>query len=205
MKSTYFGSGFLSLAPLILLLGCRGEPSSQPPVHLNQNMDFTTMFKPQEENPFFADGRSMRMPVPGTVARGHLKENSTLHEGKQEGKYVEKVPFPITRSFLERGRERYQIYCAPCHDLAGTADGIVVRKGMLKPPSFHDPRIVKMPVGEIYNAIVEGVRGNMPSYAYAIPLDDRWAIVGYVRALQFSQRASLDNVPSDVANSNGWR
>jgi mono/diheme cytochrome c family protein len=113
----------------------------------------------------------------------------------------------ISLAFVERGQERYNIYCAVCHGKTGQGNGIVIQRnvGMLKPPSFNEDRLVNMPAGQIYDSIINGVRGNMPSYAYAIPLEDRWAIVAYVQALQLSQRGSIDNVPSDLATSKGWK
>ena len=114
---------------------------------------------------------------------------------------------PISLGFVERGQERYDIYCAVCHGKTGVGNGIVIKRnaGMLQPPSFHDERIVQMPEGQIYDAIINGVRGNMPSYAYAIPVEDRWAIVAYIRALQLSRSATLDQVPSDIAAEKGWK
>jgi len=186
-------------------VACQEQPSEDPPIHLNLNMDFQTNMKPQEENEFFADGRAMRPQVPGTVARGTLKENSELHAGKTGEAYVAKNPVRVTQEMLKRGQDRYDIFCAPCHSRTGAGDGMIVKHGMLRPPNFHEDRIVNMPDGEIYSAIVNGVRGNMPSYAYAIPVEDRWAIVGYMRALQLSRRATLDLVPADVATSKGWK
>ena len=191
----------------ILLAGCQGQPSEQPPIHPNLNMDFQTKYRPQKKNEFFEDGRSMRQPVAGTVAVGLLKDNQSLHEGKNGEAFVSKIPLRITQSFVERGQERFNIYCAVCHGKTGAANGIVVQRnaGMLKPPSFHEDRLVNMPAGQIYDAILNGVRGNMPSYSYAIPVEDRWAIVAYVQALQLSRRGTLNDVPSDIAASKGWK
>jgi hypothetical protein len=187
-----------------LVGGCRERPSENPPIHPNLNMDFQTNFKAQEENTFFEDGRSNRPQVPGTVARGTLKENTEVYFGKNGDEWVTRIPVPVTKEFVLRGQERYNIYCTPCHAATGAGDGIVVQRGMLRPSSFHDQRIVDMPEGQIYDAMLNGVRGNMPSYAYAIPVQDRWAIVAYMRALQLSQRASLDQVPADIATQKGW-
>jgi mono/diheme cytochrome c family protein len=205
LKSVARCTASVSLALGVVSLGaCRGQQSEEPPIHPNLNMDFQTNFKAQEENSFFADGRAQRPQVPGTVARGQLHENEELSYGKTGSEFVRKIPVNIDKSFIERGQERYNIYCTPCHGKTGDGNSIIVKRGMLKPPNFHDQRIVDMAEGEIYGAIINGVRGNMPSYAYAIPVEDRWAIVAYVRALQLSQRASLDNVPGDIANSKGW-
>ncbi|MEY4064720.1 MAG: hypothetical protein RIR26_928 [Pseudomonadota bacterium] len=203
-------SGFItvsSIAATLALSACRGQPSEQPPIHPNLNMDFQTKYRPQKQNEFFEDGRAMRLPVAGTVAQGSLKEDKALHFGKNGDAFVTKNPMKVSLSFVERGQERYNIYCAVCHGKTGQANGIVVQRnaGLLKPPSFHDERIVTMPDGQIYDAILHGVRGNMPSYAYAIPVEDRWAIVAYLRALQLSRRASLNEVPSDIASAKGWK
>lgn len=186
------------------LSACQEQPFEEPPIHPNLNMDFQSNFKAQEENEMFADKRAMRPLLPGTVARGHLNEDDALHRGKVGDAWVTTNPVPVNRQMLERGQERFDIYCAICHGRTGTGEGVVVQRGMLKPPSFHDERIVAMPDGQIYDAILNGVRGNMPSYAYAIPVEDRWAIIAYTRALQLSRRASLDDVPADIANEKGW-
>jgi len=198
----------LAIGWAALLAACREQPSENPPIHPNLNMDFQTNQKPQEENPFFADGRAMRPQVPGTVARGTLKENGELHRGKtgdgSGNEFVTRIPVQITKEFVSRGRDRYTIFCAPCHAGTGAGDGIIVQRGMLRPASFHDDRLVQMPEGQIYDAILNGVRGNMPAYGYAIPVEDRWAIVAYVRALQLSQKAPLELVPPDIATQKGW-
>jgi cytochrome c len=189
-----------------ILVGCQGQPFTEPPIHPNQNMDFNSAFKAQEENTFFEDGRAMRSLVPGTIARGNLKESSELHEGKLEsGEYVKKNPLPITKEFVTRGKERYNIYCTICHDPTGAGKGMVVSRGMLPPPNFHEARMQEMPEGQIYHAIHKGVNGNMPSYAYAIPVEDRWAIVAYVRTLQLSRKAKIDQVPSEISVEKGWK
>lgn len=192
---------------LSVLSGCQGHPSEEPPIHPNLNMDFQTKYRPQKENSFFTDGRAMREPVAGTIAQGALKEDSKLHLGKDGEAFVSNIPMPISLAFVERGQERYDIYCAVCHGKTGVGNGIVIKRnaGMLQPPSLHDQRIVEMPTGQIYDAIINGVRGNMPSYAYAIPVEDRWAIVAYIRALQLSRSATLDQVPFDIAAKEGWK
>lgn len=196
-----------AFAALSVLAGCRGQPSEDPPIHPNLNMDFQTKYRPQKKNEFFADGRAMREPVAGTIAKGQLKEDPAYHFGKTGEAFVTKIPTRITQSLVERGQERYNIYCSVCHGKTGAANGIVIQRnaGMLKPPSFHEERLLSMPVGQIYDAILHGVRGNMPSYAYAIPVADRWAIVAYVQALQLSRRGTLNDVPSDIAAAKGWK
>jgi mono/diheme cytochrome c family protein len=190
-----------------LVSGCQGQPSEDPPIHPNLNMDFQTKYRPQKKNEFFEDGRAMRSPVAGTLAQGALKEDTALHYGKSGDAFVSKIPVRISLSVVERGQERYNIYCAVCHGKTGQGNGIVIQRnaGMLKPPSFHEDRLVNMPAGQVYDSILNGVRGNMPSYAYAIPVQDRWAIVAYLQALQLSRRGTINDVPSDIAAAKGWK
>lgn len=184
--------------------GCRGQVSRKPPIHLNPNMDNQERFDPQELNLFFADHRAMRPEVPGTVAVGALQEDSHLFRGEIDGHPADALPLPLDASLLRRGRERYGIYCTPCHDGSGSGDGIIVRNGMTPPPSFHDPRLRAMTAGQLFQTISRGER-NMPPYAAQIPARDRWAIVAYVRALQLSSDATIDQVPQDVADAKGWK
>ena len=176
----------IAVAGLLLLGSCRGETAQKPPVHLNWNMDFQKRFDAQEANDFFRDGRAMRPQIEGTIAKGSLKDDSHRDFGRLEsGDYAQSLPMALDRSVLERGKERYNIYCTPCHDRAGTGNGSVVQRGFMKPPNLADPRIQQMPVGQIYEAILKGSPSTiMPSYAEQIEVDDRWAIVAYVRALQ---------------------
>jgi len=184
--------------------GCRGQVSRKPPIHLNPNMDNQERFDSQEPNPFFSDHRAMRPEVPGTVAVGSLKDDPHLYRGELDGRPADTLPVPVDHTLLRRGRERYGIYCTPCHDGSGTGDGIIVRNGMLPPPSLHEPRLRSMRAGQIFQTISLGVR-NMPPYAAQIPAKDRWAIVAYVRALQLSRDAAIDQVPQDIAAAKGWK
>jgi mono/diheme cytochrome c family protein len=132
--------------------------------------------------------------VAGTVAQGHLNEDTHLVLGEVNGQPAETFPEAVTLDMIRRGHERYNIFCAPCHDRAGTGNGMVVQRGFKKPVSFHDPRLRASPVGYFYGNITKGF-GQMPSYAAQIPVKDRWAIVAYIRALQYSYQATLDDVP----------
>lgn len=184
----------------LLLTGCRGTTSGQPPVHLNLDMDFQERFDPQEANPFFADNRSMRPPVPGTVARGFLREETDFYLGRTEGgDYVEEIPVSVDRDLLERGRERYEIYCAVCHGQVGYGEGPIMRGnyGYTPAPSFHQDRLREVSDGYLYDVIVNGVR-TMPPYGPQVFVADRWAIVGYIRTLQRSQNAGPEDVPENV-------
>jgi mono/diheme cytochrome c family protein len=171
---------------VMALAGCyRQDMARQPKYHW-----------PDAPSDFFSDRSANRPLEAGTVARGHLRADDALYSGRQPGetgaapKYLTEFPFPITAATLARGRERFNIYCAICHGRAGYGDGKVVQRGYAKPPSLHDQRLRDIPVGRVFEVITQGF-GAMPEYAEMIPPNDRWAIVGYVRALQLSQ-----NVPA---------
>ena len=136
--------------------------------------------------------------IEGTVARGHLNDDAAFYTGKgPDGKPVDTFPFPVTKEVIERGQQRFNIYCTPCHDRLGNGDGMIVRRGYRKPPSYHIDRLRQVPNGYIYDVITNGF-GAMPDYAAQIAPRDRWAIVAYVRALQLSQNASINDVPADA-------
>lgn len=205
----------LGLTLAVVLGGCRGMTSEAPPIHPNLNMDYVQRFEAQEANPFFADGAAMRQPVPGTVSRGHLRtiDNAPYTYGRNaDGAYVEDIPVEVTGSLLERGQERYDIFCTPCHGIAGDGRGIVaVGNGGVgygfSVPSYHTDALRARPDGYVYDVIQNGIN-TMPSYGHQIAPADRWAIVAYVRALQRSQQATSADVPAtererlDVANPN---
>lgn len=187
----------------LMLSGCRGTISDKPPVHPNTNMDFQPRKEAQEVNNFFLDGRSMRPPVEGTVARGLRKADLAYYEGVDaNGDWIEEIPVELTRSFLYRGKERYEIFCTPCHGKAGDGQGIVTTGGYgyVPAPTYHQDRLREAPDGEIYSAIFNGVR-TMPAYRQQIPVEDRWAIVAYIRALQASQyvtEAEMEELDVDL-------
>lgn len=173
----------------VLLFSCRGQKTDQPPVRTHFNMNFQERFNSQQENRFFEDGMAMRAPVEGTVARGMLRHDTVLFEGVDDnGNYVSEIPFDLTRDFLYRGRDRYDIFCQACHGATGDGRGIIMtgQYGYVPAPTFHRDESRDMPAGEFYSAIVNGIR-TMPSYATQINVEDRWAIVAYIRALQRSQ------------------
>ena len=151
---------------------------------------------PLRSSEFFRDGRSARAPVEGTVARGHLRDDEHFYTGKVSGKLVDTLPFPVTRAVLERGQERYNIYCSPCHSRVGDGSGVIVQRGYRRPESLHAQRLRQAPVGHYFDAITRGF-GAMPDYSSQIPPRDRWAIVAYIRALQLSQHATLEDVPAE--------
>lgn len=146
-------------------------------------------YEPLEASTFFPDGRSARPPVANTVARGQLADQDLIPDAKSA-----RFPLPLTPALLDRGAERYDIYCAPCHDRVGTGDGVVVRRGYRRPPSLHVDRLRQAPVGQLFAVVSDGF-GAMPGYAAQVPVRDRWAILAYLRALQRSQHATLADVP----------
>lgn len=187
---------------IVVHFGCtQGTPSENTPIHLNPNMDDQPKYEAMEESRFFLDKSSMRMPVEGTIARGKLNENTAYFYGKNaDGSFVKKMPVQMTLPLLKRGQKRFEIYCTPCHGRTGTGQGIVIKKGFLAPQSYHIDRLRKIEDGYLFDVISNGIR-NMPSYGYQVPVDDRWAIVAYVRALQRSQNAKITDVPEDIKNN----
>jgi mono/diheme cytochrome c family protein len=184
------GKARTSISPVLIFLaltmlsGCRLDMHVQP----REN--------PLSRSDFFTDQRSARPLVEGTVARGQLHADSYLYSGKAGNAFGDYMPFPATKEVMERGRERYNIFCAPCHSRVGDGNGFVVSRGFnRKPPSYHIPRLQKAPLGYFYDVISNGY-GIMPDYASQIPPHDRWAIVAYVRALQLSQNATMAEVPA---------
>ena len=162
--------------------GCRQDMHDQP------------KFKPYARSDFYSDERSARPLVAGTIARGHLGADELFETGKVGGKPTEVFPFEITGVVLARGRERYNIYCSPCHGETGQGDGMIVQRGYRKPPSFHQDRLRQAAAGYLFDVTSRGF-GAMPDYAAQVPAKDRWAIIAYLRVLQRSQHATLADVP----------
>jgi mono/diheme cytochrome c family protein len=184
---------------MVVVSGCRGERSSKTPFHLNPNLDMQAKFKAQSFS---------QAPPSGTVAWGSersfsdsetradaIKSDTVFYEGKEaDGSWVSRVPAVVDEALLARGEERYNIYCAVCHDKAGTGKGLVIQRGFAPAPNFSEDRIVALSDGELFDVITHGVR-NMPAYRKQIPEADRWAIVTHLRVLQKMRRASLADVP----------
>ena len=188
----------LLLFCLLFLTGCfRGSKFEDPPIHLNPNMDNQPKYRSLEESYFFEDGSTMRKPIEGTVAVGRYNEDVSFISGKnKDGNYVADNPIILTREILDRGQDRYNIYCAPCHSQVGNGKGIVTQYDYpVIPGNFHDNRIRNQPDGEMFNTITYGLR-SMPAYGYQLKTEDVWAVVYYVRALQRSQNASFDDLPN---------
>ncbi|HEY3245874.1 MAG TPA: cytochrome c [Phycisphaerae bacterium] len=154
-------------------------------------------YKPLAVSEFFADGRASRPLVAGTVARGQLRLDAHFYAGQVGAALAENFPFPITRDDMQRGQERFNIFCAPCHSRVGDGNGMIVQRGFPQPPSFHIDRLRQAPVGHFFQVISNGL-GAMPDYAAQIPPRDRWLIVAYVRALQLSQRASFTELSASL-------
>lgn len=198
-----------ALVPVALAVKARHSKSDKPRIHLIQDMDAQPKYKAQRENPIFADGRADREALPGTVAVGHLNEDDHFFRGRANGAWARTFPAQVDLSeeTMTRGKARYGIYCTPCHGQAGLGDGMVHKRaealaqgGWIPPTDMTQEYVRNQPVGEIYNAISNGVR-NMPAYAPQIAPEDRWAIVMYVRALQRSQASNLNDVPESERGS----
>jgi mono/diheme cytochrome c family protein len=173
----------LSAACLLLLAGCREDMHNQP------------KFIPLRENDFYADGRSARPAPEGTIARGQLEDDPLLYTGKVNGQEANQFPFAISSGDLARGRERFNIYCAPCHSELGEGNGMVAQRGFKNPPSYYEPRLMTAPVGHFFNVMTNGW-GAMGDYSAQVPVADRWRIAAYIRALQLSRTAKSSDVPA---------
>ena len=210
----FFGFAFL-LVSFSFLVGCRYDMQDQP------------RYRAQKKSDFFADGKSMRELPEGTVSRGNLRENKAFYTGKKEiagsattaaaqtvtdasgntvvssfPDAIEEFPIPVTAELINRGEERYKVFCIVCHGPVGNGDGMVVRRGFPKPPTYNDDRLRNAPVGHFFDVITNGW-GKMNSYASQVPVADRWAIVAYIRALQISQNpnGNMKMPSSNAANA----
>jgi len=174
--------------PLIaggVTIGCRQDMQDQP------------KYIPLRSDNFFADGRSAR-PVPeGTVARGLLRADKVFYTGKMGNDFIDRIPFPVNRDVLLRGQDRFNVYCSPCHGRLGNGLGMIVRRGLKRPPSYHIDRLRQVPLGYFYDVITNGF-GAMPDYAMQIAPRDRWSVAAYIRVLQYSQNASINDVPAEM-------
>jgi mono/diheme cytochrome c family protein len=162
-----------------------------------QDMHDQPKYIPFRQSTFFADQRSARPLVPGTVARGQLRDDPLLFTGKLNGADATVFPFPIDEHRMARGRERFDIFCSPCHGRTGQGDGMVVRRGYRRPPTYHQDRLRDAPVGHFVDVMTNGF-GAMPDYAAQVAPEDRWAIAAYIRALQFAQHATPQDLPPDA-------
>jgi mono/diheme cytochrome c family protein len=184
----WLGLTALSLA-LVTLAGCRQDMHNQP------------KYLPLRESDFYADRRSARPIVEGTVARGDLQQDSYYYTGKVNGLPGNEMPIPVTRELLDRGEERYNIYCSPCHSKLGDGNGMIVQRGFKQPPSYHIDRLRQAPIGHFFDVISNGF-GAMSEYKAQVSVNDRWAIAAYIRALQLSQNATRADVPAGTEINN---
>ena len=201
-------AGFVAgLIPLAIIAYARVVPKEMPRIHPNPNMDFQKKFKTQTENTIFKDGRAMRYAVAGTIAEGELNKDDHFYRGVVDGQWADTFPkdIVVTAGLLEQGQKNFNISCSPCHGPAGYGDGMVHQKVQseadehptwVAPSSLHQDHVRSQPHGKIFNTITNGIR-NMQGYGHALPEADRWAVVAYIRALQRSQYAKLDDVESD--------
>jgi mono/diheme cytochrome c family protein len=179
----------LLLVAAVVLASCRGMTSSKPPIHPNPSMFNQPKARPQSESDFFYDGANMRAPVPGTVARGELREDRAFFEGKDDkGQDLVHSPVEATPELLARGAARYDIYCRPCHDARGDGKGVLSQRGGVPTTSLHDPKVLNAVDGHIFNVVTNG-QGLMPSYRWQIPPADRWAIIAHVREMEQQRKA----------------
>jgi mono/diheme cytochrome c family protein len=205
MRYAYYTLAFLVVL-LLSVMGFRGMTSTRPPIEIWPDMDHQAKYKPQAESKFFADGRADR-PIPaGAVPFGRssqvsdpafLRADDTRYAGMNaDGSFVRGFPagIEVTREFVTKGQNRYQIYCAPCHGALGDGNGITKSYGMVATPTYHDDRLRSMAEGEIYNTITHG-KNTMFPYADKLSPDERWAVISYVRALQRAHHATIDDVP----------
>jgi mono/diheme cytochrome c family protein len=188
----------LALTSVVALTGCaRGCTSTRPPIHINPSMDDQPKVLPQTASTFFYDGSSMRPPVPGTVAIGGLREDATFTGKGADGKFVATIPVTVNEALVERGHQRYVIYCQPCHDARGDGKGILFQRGNIPTANLHQDRILKHPDGFMFDIITNGL-GLMPAYRWPIPPADRWAIIAYVRELERKRLASATGAPGSA-------
>ena len=174
--------GLLAAATLLLMAGCRSDMQEQP------------YQRPLVESDFYADRRSARPIIPTTVARGHLDADTYFYTGKVGNNDGDYLPFPVTTQVMERGQQRFKIYCTPCHGEIGDGNGMIVQRGYKRPPSYHIDRLRRAPIGYFFDIMTNGF-GAMPDYSQQVSPEDRWAIAAYIRALQLSQHATEADVP----------
>jgi len=192
----------LSIVVVMGVFGKRGHHFKEPPLEVFPDMDRQPKLRPQQPNLTFASGFSSQLPVAGTVARGDHYQNNAFNTGREPStpgttNFVAFIPMPVTEQVMARGKQRFDIYCLPCHDAAGTGAGIVKKYGYGTIRSIHEKPVVQQPDGEIFNTITHG-KSTMYGYGSQISIEDRWAVVAYVRALQRSRLGLMDEVPENL-------
>jgi mono/diheme cytochrome c family protein len=174
----------LIAAACLALAGCR------------QDMHDGPSYDPLQQTTFFANGAASRTLVANTVARGQLRADEHFYTGKVNGQVATEFPMPVTEDVLNRGQERFNVYCSPCHGRTGQGDGMIVQRGFRAPPSYHQDRLRDAPVGYFFDVMTNGF-GAMQDYSAQVTVPDRWAIAAYIRALQLSRNATVEDVPAD--------
>ena len=175
-------------AAVLAMTACRQDMHNQP------------RYKPYAATPFFGDGRSERPTIADTVARGQLHLDDARYTGKENGKDVDYIPIQMTSADVERGHERFDIYCSPCHGQLGDGRGMIVLRGLSQPPNYYEPRLVNAPIGHFFDVITNGY-GAMFSYSSRVPVDDRWRIAAYIRALQLGRTTAGHATAANGSNS----
>lgn len=202
MRTFFIIFGFVVVTG-VAIFGFRGTITTRPPIEVFPDMDRQPRYQAQGESEFFADGRADRLPVAGTVGRGHLPPEGYDDRGQiSDGEYLDGFPQTVTLSMLERGQERYEIYCSACHGSVGDGQGITTNYGMVGVPSFHTERLRNQPNGEVYDVIRNG-RGLMGPYGGVTTAEDRWNIIAYLRALQRANMGTIDDVPAEERSELG--
>lgn len=189
----------LCVVAVMGVLGKRGHTFRQPPLEIFPDMDRQPKYRPQQPSPFFANARTSQEPLPNTVARDDRFERNAVNTGRVPGttNFVASIPLPVTEQLMARGKQRFEIYCLPCHGPVGDGNGIVKKYGYATVRSLHEKVVVTQPDGEIFNTITHG-KATMFPYGSQVAIEDRWAIIAYVRALQRSRLATLDEVPAPL-------
>jgi cytochrome c553 len=178
------GHAVVISAACLALAGCR------------QDMHDAPSYDPLQQTDFFANGAASRPLVANTVARGHLREDEHLYTGRVDGQVSNEFPMPVTKEVLDRGQERFNVYCAPCHGRTGLGDGMIVQRGFRRPPAYHEERLRNAPAGYFFDVITNGF-GAMQDYSAQVTVPDRWAIAAHIRVLQLSRSATVNDVPAD--------
>ncbi len=184
---------FFIVAATVSILGFRGDKSTKPPLEIFPDMDRMPKYMPQSESKFFSDGRTDRLPVPGTVAQGAYYENEYTATGKNGSDFGSGFPIAVDNELMERGQERFNIYCAVCHGAAGDSDSMTKKYGMLTVADLTTDRLVQYTEGNLYDVIANG-RNTMKGYGDKLSVEDRWAVVAYVRALQRAANGTAEDL-----------
>ena len=192
----------LCVVMVVAIAGKRGSLSRREPIEIFPDMNRQPKLRPQNTDAFFEDGKSSRMPIAGTIARGDHYEDLPVNTGRIPGttNFIDIIPVEVTAKLMARGQQRFTINCSPCHGAQADGNGITKKYGMAVVANLHDKRIVELNDGEIFNTITYG-KGLMGPYGPNVTVEDRWAIIAYLRALQLSQLGTVDDVPEQLRST----